>query len=83
MRKRKKEVLTQKCMASIIPTIYEAIRLGHTFSDNEKYKQYMCFLKKHKKEIKMNPYVKNKDKKILFFYSNKFAYSLYCLRKKA
>lgn len=82
LRKRKKEILTQKCMASIIPTIYEAIRLGHAFSDNEKYKQYMCFLKKHKKEIKTNPYVKNKDKKILFFYSNQFAYSLYCLRKK-
>lgn len=80
---KNKTDLEQKSLSSLIPTVYEVIRLAYIFSDKEQYSKYMGFLKEHKKMIKENPYVTGKDKKLLFFYSNKTAYSLYSLSKKA
>lgn len=73
-----KSDLAQKCMANLIPTIYEAIKLGHLYSEKKQYDQNMIFLKKNKKEIKKNPYVSDKEKKLLYIYSNKTASFFYC-----
>ena len=77
MIEQKNTYLEQKSMASLISIIYEGIKLAHYYSDKEKYSQYMLFLKTNKRKIKENPYIKGKDKKLLFFYQNKAAYSFY------
>ncbi len=74
--------LEQKSMSSLISTVYEAIKLSHLYSEASRYKQYMNFLKINNKSIKQNPYINKKEKKLLFFYQNKVAYSLYSLFQK-
>lgn len=76
--------LEQKSMASLISILYEGIKLTHKFSDKEKYSQYIGFLKNSKEKIKTNPYIKRKDKILMYFYQNKVAYFFYNLfhRKK-
>lgn len=78
---RNKTTHAQKCMANLIPTIYEAIKLGHLYSDKEHYNQYMMILKKQKKGIRQNPFVSDKEKKLLSVYSNKIAAFFYCKLK--
>ncbi len=79
--KRKNVILEQECLASLMPTIYEAIKLGHRYSDKKQYNKYMDFLKRNKISIKKNQYVDKKEKKLLFFYYNRLACFLYCLFK--
>lgn len=82
LQSSKNSYLEQKSMSSLISTVYEGIKLAHVYSEENRYKQYMDFLKINNKSIKQNLYVNEKDKKLLFFYQNKVAYFIYSIFQK-
>lgn len=76
-REHKNSSLPEMALASMIPSLYEGIRLARKYSADDKEDEFRLFLQNHRKLIRRNTFVRRKEKMLLPFYSNRRMYTFY------